>query len=48
MKMFDVVSVANADAEERVGRHFGRDFEAEGRYKFGTWILAEISKQKSD
>ena len=43
-----LVLLLNVDAEERVGRHFGRDFEAEGRYKFGTWILAEISKQKSD
>ena len=28
-KLLDVVSVANVDAEERVGRHFGRNFEAE-------------------
>ena len=33
-KFLDVVSFVNVDAEERVGRHFGRDFEAEAWSKF--------------
>ena len=33
-KFLDVVSFANVDAEERVGRHFVRDFEAEAWSKF--------------
>ena len=33
-KSLDVVSFANVDAEERVGRYFGRDSEAEAWSKF--------------
>ena len=33
-KFLEVVSFVNVDAEERVGRHFGRDFEAEAWSKF--------------